>query len=116
MKKQRRVVIHILALLLVFYFPLTVFGEEDYQSSSSVGFYGEYTTTFGVNDENKYGQNIVPDDSVHGEESHSHISRLPRLGDNHNILLYNVLVAIIITFLFLKYQEIKNLERVNLIV
>lgn len=116
MKKQKRVTMHVLALLLMFYIPLTVLGEENYQSSSSVGFYGEYKKNTEVNDDDKHWQNIVPDDSVRDEESNSHISRLPRLGDNHDNLLYDVLVATIVTLLFLKYQEIKNIERVNIVV
>ncbi|HCU44965.1 MAG TPA: hypothetical protein DF610_08950 [Sphingobacterium sp.] len=61
MKKQKRILVHIFALFWFINLPLTVFGEENYQSHSSVGFYGEYKKTPEKNEENNQEKNIVPD-------------------------------------------------------
>ena len=71
MKKQKRIVVHIFALFLFINLPLTVFGEENYQSHSSVGFYGEYKKTPEKNEESNQGKNIVPDYQTQKKEKNS---------------------------------------------
>lgn len=112
MKKQKRIVVHIFALFLFINLPLTILGEENYQSHSSVGFYGEYKKTPEKNEESNQEKNIVPDYQTQKKGKNS-AARIPRLGDNYDILFYRGLAIIMMVCLILKQQDIKKVGRVS---